>query len=170
MRRGQEPVSTQLVAFNGPAPSDMQTRQNVSLAASILQTRLLTQLRESLGATYGAQASAGISAVPREAYQSTIVFTSEPGQADSLWHAVEETIVDLQTEGPTDAELANAVEQATRSSEQIVRTNGYWVSAIAQRVREDMPLAEMMRWREVLDAVTVDDIRDARVILVPEAP
>ncbi len=182
VRKGKEPVAQQLVFFQGPTPATgPDARIAAAAAAGILETRLLEQLREAMGATYGVQASSEVSAIPRMTYTSTISFSSKPELADSLWSATQRTIAALQADGPTADELAKFVAQQQRSGEVAVRTNDFWTGTLMQRVRVGEPIGTIIDWSKRLAALTPAVVRDAarhvldtsrlaRFVLLPEQP
>jgi zinc protease len=182
VRKGKEPVAQQLVLFQGPATATgPDARIAAAAAAGILETRLLEQLREAMGATYGVQASSEVGAVPRKSYSSTISFSSKPELVDSLWSATRRTIAALQADGPTADELAKFVAQQQRSGEVAVRTNDFWAATLMQRVRVGEPFGTILDWSRRLAALTPAAVRDAarqvldttrlaRFILLPEQP
>ena len=58
VRKGKEPVAEQVVLFSGPVDRiETETDAAAAAAAEIIQERLLDQLREAMGATYGVDAS-----------------------------------------------------------------------------------------------------------------
>ncbi len=178
--KGREPVSQQMVVFNGPATSvDVNERLAALAAAEILESRLLEQLREAMGATYGVSAAIGLNGIPRPTYGATISFTSTPEQADTLWLATRQAITTLQDRGPTTEELAKFVTQQRRTMETNVRTNNFWVTNLTQRVRTGESFSSLADWSARLDALTTDAVtfaarryldlrRMARFVLLPE--
>ena len=182
IRKGKEPVAQQLVFFQGPiTATGPESRLAAAAAAGILETRLLEELREAMGATYSVQASSEVNSIPRKNYTSTISFSSKPELADSLWSATLHTIAALQADGPTAEELAKFVAQQQRSTEVAVRTNGFWASTLMQRVTVGEPFSTLLDWPKRLAALTPAAVRDAartvldparfaRFILLPEQP
>jgi len=182
VRKGKEPVAQQLVFFQGPTTATgPEARIAAAAAAGILETRLLEQLREAMGATYGVQASSQVNAIPRPSYTSTVSFSSKPELADSLWSAAWRTIAALQADGPTADELAKFVALQQRSSEVAVRTNDFWAATLMQRIRVGEPLGTILDWSKRLTALTPVAVRDAartvldttrlaRFVLLPEQP
>lgn len=182
IHRGKEPVAQQLVFFNGPAPATgPEARLAAAAAAGILETRLLDQLREAMGATYGAQVSSQLSSIPRRSYTSTIAFSSKPELADSLWAATRRILAALQTDGPTADELEKFTAQQQRATEVSIRTNGFWAGTLLQRVQVGEPMGSILDWSKRISALTPAAVRDAaricldttrlaRFVLVPEQP
>ena len=182
VHKGKEPVAQQLVFFQGPVTATgPEARVAAAAAAGILETRLLEQLREAMGATYSVQASSEVLAIPRKAYTSTIMFSSKPELVDSLWSATRRTLTALQTDGPTADELAKFVAQQQRTSEVSVRTNGFWTATLLQRIQVGEPIGSILGWSQRLAALTPTMVRDAartvldtsrlaRFILLPEQP
>jgi zinc protease len=167
VHKGKEPVAMQVSIYSGPADS---TGPMIDIAANaaaeILQNRLLDTLREAMGATYGVNAESVVERVPRLRYRSEILFKSAPGQSDTLWQAAQRIIAGLQATGPTADELQKYVAQARRETEVAVKTNDWWMSEISSHVDPDggaagRPLDQMLHWSAELDAVTLDQVREA---------
>src|SRR6185295_11930980 len=82
VRKGQEPVATQIIYYHGELTELTEMQQvAANAAAHILESRLLDSLRQGMGATYTAQAGTELYRVPRLSYQSAISFQSSPAQA-----------------------------------------------------------------------------------------
>ncbi len=186
LHKGKEPVARQIVAFTGTPPStDEAERLNADVAAEVLQQRLLDRLREAMGATYSVNVNVSIDRLPHAAYTSVIAFQSAPTQTDTLWSAAQQLIDSLRRDGPTADELQKVVAQEQQSTEVAVKTNDWWMQALGEYSAPDgdeagAPLADILAWRQRLDAVTpasvraaaqryFDPARVARFILLPES-
>jgi zinc protease len=186
VRKGKEPVAEQVVLFSGPVerPATETDDAAAAAAAEIIQERLLDQLREAMGATYGVDANTIIERVPRRRYRTLVEFKSSPQQADTLWSAAQAIITAFRADGPRPDEVQKFVAQARRETEVQVKTNDWWLGRLSDYVMPDggeagRPISEILQWGQRLDALTPMMIRDAarryfdpsrvaRFVLLPE--
>jgi zinc protease len=185
VRKGKEPVAEQVVLFSGPVEQiESETDVAAAAAAEIIQERLLDQLREAMGATYGVDANTTIERVPRRRYRTLVEFKSSPQQADTLWSAAQAIISAFRSDGPKPDEVQKFVAQARRETEVEVKTNDWWLGQLSDHAMPDggeagRPMSEILQWGNRLDALTPAMIRDAarlyfdparvaRFVLLPE--
>ncbi|MDX2191806.1 MAG: insulinase family protein [Gemmatimonadales bacterium] len=180
VRRGGEPKSRQVIVLSGPARYTSANRSRLARLAELLETRLLEELREALGGTYSVSVSGTIGKRPREGYQVRISFGSDPARADTMYRATLAVMERLRREGPTEEETARIREQRLRSLEIDVKTNGYWLGGLAQRLADGEDPRDLLtlerRVRELTPASLRAAARDflgtrnvARFVLLPEA-
>lgn len=169
VRAGVEPKAMTVIAYHGERASTVASRQAFRTFGAILETRLLEELREALGGTYSVSVSAVASTQPRDAQQLVIQYGSAPDRVDTLFAAVTRTIEALRRDGPTDAELAAALEQQRRELEVQQRENGYWLTGILARLRTGMPPEQMLEAVAIVNATTTAAVRDAARTFVDPA-
>jgi zinc protease len=131
VRAGIEPQSQTLVVFNGPFAYTPENRVGIRVMASVLQTRLRERLRESLGGTYSVSVNAGYEQVPEPRYTVQVVFGSDPERATELKAAVFDEIERLKTEGPSEEDVASALEGERRSLETSLESNVWWATQLS---------------------------------------
>ncbi|MYK61736.1 MAG: insulinase family protein [Chloroflexi bacterium] len=178
VRSGIEPRSISAVVFAGDAEWDRQESLTLRVAGEMLQIRLRETLREDLGGTYFVNVNAELQSLPDHEYQISIFYGSDPDRTDELLNAVIEEIEWLREGG--EQEYLDTVKELLRTPRQEqLRENGFWVNqirAISQRGEE---FAEINRFEERLDTITLDQVvaaaqryltsdRYIRVVLLPE--
>jgi len=178
VRSGIEPRSISAVVFAGDAEWDRQGSLTLRVTGEMLQIRLRETLREDLGGTYFVNVNANLQSLPDPEYQISIFYGSDPDRTDELLNAVIEEIEWLREGGEQD--YLDTVKELLRTPRQEqLRDNGFWVNqirAISQRGEE---FAEINRFEERLDAITLDQVvaaaqrylasdRYIRVVLLPE--
>src|SRR5688572_4332405 len=91
VKKGIEPKSETAIIFNGPMQYNQEQRVAIRAMAEILQTRLRETLREELGGTYSVTAGAQYEDKPRETYQISVNFGSDPSRSAALARSEEHT-------------------------------------------------------------------------------
>ncbi len=178
VRSGIEPRSISAVVFAGDAEWNRQESLTLRVAAEMLQIRLRETLREDLGGTYFVNVNANLQSLPDPEYQISIFYGSDPDRTDELLNAVIEEIEWLRKGG--EQEYLDTVKEllSTPRQEQL-RDNSFWVSQIRAISQHGEEFAEINRFEERLDTITLDQVvavaqryltsdRYIRVVLLPE--
>ena len=175
---GIEQRSTTALAFAGEM--EWSPREAVTLAAlgEIAGIRLRERVREALGGTYHISVDTVARKLPDPEYEISIVFGSDPDRADEL---LEEVLAELTWlhSGGEQRYLDAARELLRTAREEQVRDNGFWLGEIETALQQGEPLAEIIRFDEWLEALTLEQIAAAaqrylptdryiRVVLLPE--
>jgi zinc protease len=177
--RGTDPKSRTAIAFAGPHAPEPSRGLALRAAGEVLQTRLLSVLREELGGTYTVSVGANVTRIPADEYRVTVMFGSDPARADALAARVFEEVARLTAAGPTAGEVANVKTAMARDLETRSRQNAFLLSQLADSYRTGDPpeaLLETPRLIASLDAAAVhaaaraalDVTRYVRVTLGPE--
>src|SRR5688572_4424741 len=133
VEKGIEPKSTSMFVFTGPFVFDQERRVALRAMTEILEMRLLQELREELGGTYGVSVNDGHSKYPRQEYSISIQFGSAPDRTEDLIKRVFEEIEKLKKDGPTEKELTDQKEKLLREFETSSKQNRYLLNQIALR-------------------------------------
>ena len=178
VRSGIEPRSNTVWVFAGDAEWSGRDALALEMAGEMLQIRLRERVREQLGGTYSIGVFANASLLPDQEYQVVIIFGSDPSRVEEL---VGEVTVELDwIRGGGEQQYLDTVKEQLRSArEEQLRENGFWLGEIQRAARRGESLAEINRFDEWLDAITLEDIaaagrrylpedRYVRVVLFPE--
>jgi zinc protease len=100
---------------------------------------------------------------PQPQYLLLVNFTTEPARADELVDAAWEQITTLQSQGPSAAYLATAIEQERRLHEESLRTNGYWLNLLQDHALqpEAEALSDVQDLNSRLDAITPAQVQQS---------
>jgi zinc protease len=178
VRIGIEPRSRTTMVFAGDMEWSRQESLRLAVAAEMLTIRLRERLREELGGTYFAFASARASLFPDPEYRISIAFASDPARADELLTEVFEELAWLRDGG--DQEYLDTAKELLRTprAEQL-RENGFWLGQIQSSVQRNQDFAGILDFEDRLDALTLEEVvgvaqryltedRYVRVLLLPE--
>ncbi len=179
VRKGIEPKSQTRITFTGPFQYNQEQRVAIRAMADILQTRLRETLREELGGTYSVSAGAGYSNRPREEYQLSISFGSDPARAGALAKRVFAEIEAFKADGPTGKQVNDAKTALLRDFETNIKQNAYVLSQTAAKYQfGEAPetLLEVPSYYEKLTAAAIQTAaktylntqRYVKVVLLPE--
>jgi zinc protease len=160
--------------------SNPQEARAISLAAQVMQDRLLQKVRTEQGASYSPSANANPSDIfPGYGAIFATVETS-PGRLDGFFKAVSEIAADLRTHPISTDELERARRPRVEQVEKAQQTNTYWIKGLIGAVedrrrieitRETIPGYEALTPEDVQAAVRkyLRDERAFKVVVVPES-
>ena len=110
--------------------ANIRTRRALSLAANLVQARLLERLRDQAGASYSPSAGATSS----ETFANWGIFYAgselAPDKTDLFFKLARETVAELAAKPVAADEFARAQNPVLSGLERRIRTNGYWLSAM----------------------------------------
>ncbi len=161
LARGLEPRSQTQLIFTGPFEYRQDRRTAIRALAMVLQSRLLTVLREDLGGTYSVNVGASYTRIPHQDYRVTIAFGSDPDRVDALQSRVLEEIAAIKADGPLPREVSDTREALLREFETGTRQNGYLLTQIAGRYESGEDVDGFFTLDDGYRALTVDDVHDA---------
>jgi len=151
------------------AATDEHLRCQLDLLAAILQERVLSKLREQLGATYTPESSSyAPKAFPGYGYLRTHV-TVDPSKADLAAAALNAIGASLASRSITAEELERARVPLAARAHDLERTNDYWLESLATVQVQPYTIEwARVRGRE-FDTVAADDLnRLAASVFRPE--
>jgi zinc protease len=104
---------------------DQTQRIAIKAMSDILQTRLLEVIREELGGTYGINAGASYSKIPRPEYSLTISWGYDPARGEALIKRVLDEVELFKNSGPTPKQVADESEALLKEFETNSKSNLY---------------------------------------------
>ncbi len=179
VEKGIEPKSQTAIIFSGPMQYDPSHRIAMRAMGQVLGMRLLETLREELGGTYSVNVNANGQKIPRQEYQVSIQFGSDPQRVDALVKRVFEEIEKFKANGPTEKQIDDEKEALLREFETSSKQNGYLLTQIAGKYQLGEDAAGIWDAPELYRKLDSKAIQDAaktylnldnyvRVTLVPE--
>ena len=139
---------------------------NHILGASGFTSRLMDEVREKRGLTYGVYS--GFSP-GRHAGAFTVSLTTRPDQAEAALALSREVVARFVAEGPTPAELQAAQDALVKGFALRFDSNRKLLDNVVNIAWNDLPLDYLDTWTRKVAAVTVEDIRRVfQRVLAPE--
>lgn len=146
-------------AFYGADQKNVHDTRAMALAARILSTRMVREVREEAQLVY----SIGATSRAASTYPGFGVFSAaaptEPSKADALVRKLEEMFTAFAAAGPTEEELAVAKLQFATTFQQEVREPGFWLSRLQQLTFRGADLDDILAQDEAIQSMTAEDVR-----------
>ncbi|MEO6224134.1 MAG: insulinase family protein [Vicinamibacterales bacterium] len=179
VKKGIEPKSQTAIMFTGPMQYNQEQRVAIRAMADILQTRLRETLREELGGTYSVSAGASYENKPRETYQVSVGFGSDPSRTAALGKRVFEEIEAFKSRGPTEKQVSDVKAAMLRDFENNIKQNAYVLSQTALKYQNGEAPETLLKVPSYYENLSVEKIKAAantylntkryvKVVLLPE--
>ncbi len=158
--KGIDERSFVLMQWQAPFTPTVEGRVAARALESVLSVLITDELREELGGIYGAGVSVGLESVPNGEFNLAIQFTSEPTRAVEMVDAVQQIVMQVRDEGPSDAIMERARQPLITDHETNLELNEGWISWLYRYVvTGEGPVQDVLRIDEALEAVTPADVQ-----------
>lgn len=180
--QSEHPQTITYTFYNGECPYDLQHILLAQTFGQILKSRLMADLREARSLTYGINTHCSVTAgfngpdTPSRFILPVYVKVA-PGHEGEVYEAIDATIADLCSNGPTSEELARITASLTKDIAANRGDNAYWdtVLKVYDQFGPDMDSG----YESLVAAMTPEAIRDfgrryltgadrARITMLPE--
>ncbi|QNN65560.1 insulinase family protein [Sphingomonas rhizophila] len=148
--------------------SDVQRVTTLALLTTVFQNMLVDEIREQLGASYGASVDASLSDTYKDFGTVTASAVVSPTKMDEVEKVIAAAAATLRDK-PVDADvLARARNPLLQRADRSLRENGNWLTRVAVAQSDPFRLTRMLTTRQRLGAVTAADLqRMARQVFDP---
>jgi zinc protease len=123
-----------------------------------LVSRLMEEVREKRGLTYGVSSSFSPGL---HAGAFVVSLQTRPDQAEQARQVAQETLAQFVAEGPTEQELRDAKDNLIGSFALRIDSNRKLLANVANIAWNDLPLDYLDHWTDKIEALTVNDVRSA---------
>ena len=123
-----------------------------------LVSRLMEEVREKRGLTYGVSSSFSPGL---HAGAFVVSLQTRPDQAEQARQVAQETLAKFVAEGPTEQELRDAKDNLIGSFALRIDSNRKLLANVANIAWNDLPLDYLDHWTDKIEALTVKDVRSA---------
>lgn len=147
------------IYFEAPR-AELTVALDVTMAAlnSILDARLVAQVREDIGATYSAGSSVSPILAPERGVSGLVVASGDPQYIDQIQVTIVEILADLAANGPTLDEWAEAL--AVLNAEYTHEGNSDYINAVLRRAyAPDTELPTTKRLSEEVANLEMGDVQ-----------
>ncbi len=157
------PQSITYSFFNGECPYDLEHILRAQAFGQILKSRLLADIREARGLTYGITTHCSVTAgfngpdTPSR-FILPVYIKVAPGHEAECYEAVRSTVKALCEEGPTAEELAKVTAYLSKNIAKNRRDNSYWdtVLKVYDQYGSDMDSG----YEAIVDSLTPEAVRN----------
>lgn len=161
VRKGLEPKASVRLIFTGDAPWSGEERYALTSLNKALDISLREIMREDMGGVYGVGVSGSLSRYPKERYSTSISFTCDPANVESLTQAAMKEIKRVQKEGFEESYLEKVRESQLRSYELATKRNGFWLSNLSYYYEYGMDPLKILAYPEKVKSLTNQTLMDA---------
>jgi predicted Zn-dependent peptidase len=152
------PRAVVLSGWRGANLQDVKDRRILDLAAQILSSRLIGEIREKRGLTYSILCtSSPATTYPDTGYFGT-AFTADPQKVDEAAKAAREMMLQFAQNGPTEAEMQTVRNQMKNIIETQQKEPSYWVRVLAELDYRGLQLSDVKNLVPAITSYTREDI------------
>lgn len=160
--KGQDVKGIQYLVFHGNFDYNRRNLLLINAVGKILTTRLLEVIREDKSSVYYIEANPSAEKYPEQKYDIAIYYGADPAKLAELKEAVFAQIKDLETKGPTAADLEKAKEKLLREHETNLRENSYWLSILSNTyLNNNADFSQFGDFDQLVNAMTIADLKAA---------
>lgn len=168
VHKGLDERARTRIVFTGPISPTLENNVMLDVLENVLDIRVIDELRQKLGGTYSPQAATRWEWLPKPTYRASIDFVSDPKRVEELTQAVFGLLDDLRTKGPSEGDVAKAIEQARLAHQKALEDNTFWVSELQDHLTtpgDDG--SDILRYEKALASITAQDVQRAAQTLLP---
>lgn len=154
------PQAYVIAGYYGANEWDARDVRALKLAARVLNTRMIDRIREELGLAYSPSVSHRTARTWPGFGLLSVQTTTDPATAEQLAGEIKSMFDAFAADGPTDQELAVAVEQLRNIHDETVRNPAAWLRELRTLSYLGGSLDELAKEREALGGFTPGELRD----------
>lgn len=144
--------------FTAPEKADDE-HLALTLAAQVLSTRLIDDLREEKAWVYSIKANASRNFEYEDSSLLMAGSSCAPDRAEEVVAEINKVFADFAASGPTDEELANAKKQLLNNLDTQMKEPGFWWRILEDSTRYCTNLARYEDPESLVNAVTKDQVQ-----------
>ncbi|MBQ9175950.1 MAG: insulinase family protein [Bacteroidaceae bacterium] len=148
-----------IVAFiyHAPMEENLKNILSVSFLQQALQMLFTETVREDEGGAYSVGVSGNISTYPEKIALMQVQLPTAPDKRQRMTQVIYQGIENMCQNGPTDDQMQKIREYMLRSHDESIKTNGYWMGAITNKVMENKNYVD--GYEAAVNALTATDVQ-----------
>lgn len=153
----ETPKSSVLQFYSAYMPINTKTNVTLSVAKYIVDMIYTKKIREQEGGTYGVGIATAGHRSPQERAIIQVQFDTNPEMADKLCDIARNELYTFAENGPTDAELAMAVENLKKNIPESRISNSYWLGVLNNW--DEYGIDYVKEYEDAVNSVTAKDVK-----------
>lgn len=145
--------------FTNEFEATLEDRVTARLVELIVTARLRERIREELSATYSITAVIDLQRDPDPFSEASIVSSGDPTGLEQISTEILADLESLQSDGPSEAEFATAVEQL-RDELELVDNRLLATALITAHLYPDQPVSDLADSYAAVDEITPEQVRE----------
>ena len=178
--KGMEPKSLNSIVFTGAMEWNRKNRYLAESMLEYLSIKLRERIREDLSGTYGVEVRGSYTHYPRQRYQITIRFGSDPARVQELTSAIFSSVDSLKNFGITMEYLQKIKEMQLREYETNIKENNFWLQNLEFKYFHGEEIQDILTYPRMVNELKPEDFiwaarqylntdRYVHVVLYPES-
>jgi zinc protease len=157
-REMKTPKTTIFIDFHGDIKYSHENSVILDMIAELLDKRYTDVIREEEGGSYGVSVRGNVDKFPREEYNMTVIFDTDPAKSDKLKEIVYKEIQDLFKKGIKDDDLKEAKENFIKENQESLRRNGFWLYAIQHHYNYNENIVSPEAYESLINSITKEKV------------
>jgi zinc protease len=153
----ETPKSSVLQFYSAYMPVTTKTDVTLEVASYILDMIYTKSIREKEGGTYGVGVATAGHRSPQKRTIIQVQFDTNPEMVEKLCDIAEKELRNFAENGPTDAELAMAVENLKKNIPESRISNAYWLNILSDW--NEYGIDYDKEYEEAVNSVTAKDVK-----------
>ena len=155
----ETPNAIILIVHHAPMQENLKNILAVDMMEQALQMLFTETVREDEGGAYGVGVSAGLSDYPEKQAQLVIQLPTAPEKYKRMMEIIDKGLADMAANGPKEEDMQKIKEYMLRSHDESIKSNGYWMGAIQNLVRENKNYVD--GYVDAVNNMTIKDVQQA---------
>ncbi|MGB0839582.1 MAG: M16 family metallopeptidase [Chitinophagales bacterium] len=157
-KKGSDPKSFVEVTYHGDFDQSAVNRHRFISVVDVLRIKLRESLREDKGGVYGVGVSGSANRLPKETYEITFSFNSDPENTEDLLKTALEVVRKVRDEGITAEDMQKITETQRRDYETNMTTNRYWMSKLQTAYTYEENASDILNVEKVINSMTLEEL------------
>ena len=156
-KKQETPMAYCVFVYTADMEETLKNTITLSMLDQIMDIVFTATVREDEGGAYSVSASSSISDYPEKHAVFQIVLPTAPAKREYMTSIVFKGLEEMAANGPKAEDLQKVREYMLRSHDENIKTNGYWLGAITEKVRENKDYVN--GYTDIVNSVTAADIQ-----------
>lgn len=161
LEKGLAAQSNVIISFQKDENWDRKKAMDADAMSAVLNIMVRENLREDKGGVYSPFVGGGLAREPHGSSQVVIFFQCAPEDVEKLVEAVKEEIKSLQTNGPSEDNMAKVKETRRRGLETNMKRNNFWMSTINESYKHDESPLQVFDTEKMIENLNAADVQKA---------
>ena len=160
----ETPNAIVIELYHAPMQENLHNILAVDMLEQALQMLFTETVREDEGGAYGVGVNSGITDYPEKRAQLIIQLPTAPEKRVRMMEIIDKGLADMAANGPKEEDMKKIKEYMLRSHDENLKTNGYWMGAIQNLVREKKNYVD--GYVDAVNSITIKDVQEVAKTII----
>lgn len=153
----ETPNAITVFMYKAPMETNLKNILMVDMLQQAMDMLYTESVREDEGGAYGVPVNGNVQEYPESIALMQIQLPTAPEKRARMTEVVYKGIEEVCANGPKEEQLQKIKEYLLRSHDENIKTNGYWMSQIINKVRDNRNYVD--GYNDVVNSITIDDLK-----------